>query len=97
MALNTVMPSGLELLNPRLYETERNPVREEFLYQDFKDDRAYTFFILEPGKTKTFYFKAKAAFTGDFYMPVTRCENMYKGNIFASSASGRLIINPAAR
>lgn len=92
MALNVTMPSGLELINPRLYQTDVINTGSDFEYQDFKDDRVYTFFSLDGGKTKTYYFKAKAAFTGDFYQPRIVCENMYRGNITAKTPSGRVVI-----
>lgn len=88
LALNLKMPSGLELMNPRIYGNESNPNNSEYQYQDFKDDRVYTFFDLGPGRTSTFVFKAKAAFTGEFYLPPVTCEAMYNNKIYARSKSG---------
>lgn len=92
MALNLTMPSGFELINPRLYQTDVVKTNESYRYQDFRDDRVYTFFSLDPGDKKYFEFKAKASFTGDFYLPRVVCENMYKGNIYAKTATGRVAI-----
>lgn len=92
LALNLKMPSGWELINPRLYETER-PSQDKFTYQDFRDDRVYTFFDLGPGDSQTYFFRAKAAFTGDFYLPSVSCEHMYKGNTRASTSTGRTLVN----
>lgn len=92
MALNLTMPSGFELINPRLYQTEVVKTQAAYTYQDFRDDRVYTFFSLDPGAKKYFEFKAKASFAGDFYLPRAVCENMYKGNIYAKTAAGRVTI-----
>ena len=90
LALNLKMPAGWELINPRLYETESNKNKNNFVYQDFKDDRVYTFFNLRAGGNESYSFKAKAAFTGDFYMPAVSCEHMYKGTVYARTDSKRV-------
>ncbi|MCB9308682.1 MAG: hypothetical protein H6567_01325 [Lewinellaceae bacterium] len=90
LALNLKMPSGWELKNPRLYGTETN--QDKFDYQDFKDDRVYTFFNLSANKNLSFTFKAKAAFSGNFFLPAVSCEAMYNGKIYARTASDRVII-----
>ncbi len=89
LALNLKMPSGWELINPRLYETERN-VNTNALYQDYKDDRVYTFFNIPAGGNQIFHFRAKAAFIGNFFAPAATVENMYNGSYYASTASGRV-------
>ena len=90
MALNLVMPSCFELINPRLYQTQDIIRQSSYIYQDYRDDRVYTFFTLPAGASVTYEWKAKASFTGDFYFPRTVCENMYNGNIFAGTASSRV-------
>ncbi|MBK8055859.1 MAG: hypothetical protein IPK35_21965 [Saprospiraceae bacterium] len=92
LALNLKMPAGWELINPRLYETEIAKNKGNFTYQDFKDDRVYTFFGLRPGGTEVFNFKAKAAFSGDFFMPAVSCEHMYNGDIYARMGTGRVSV-----
>lgn len=89
MALNVKMASGWELINPRIYETDQKLVSDKFIYQDYKDDRVYTFFNLEAGQSLYYKFRAKAAFTGNFYLPSISCEHMYKGNINAKTKSQR--------
>jgi uncharacterized protein YfaS (alpha-2-macroglobulin family) len=92
LALNVKMPSGWELINPRLYETNVVPDAGNFNYQDYRDDRVYTFFGLRPGEKRNFSFKAKAAFTGDFFMPAISCEHMYKGTIYAKTSTERVLV-----
>jgi uncharacterized protein YfaS (alpha-2-macroglobulin family) len=92
MALNLIVPSGIKLNNPRINNSGNAESGTEELYQDFRDDRVYTFFDLANGKTANYTFTVRAAFAGDFYWPSVRCESMYRGNIYASTASSRLII-----
>ena len=90
LALNYRVPSGFELINPRV-NNESYAVKD-VNYQDFRDDRVYSFFELAPGQSLTLNFKVKAAFKGDFYLPVTQCEHMYRGDIYSRSGSGRVVI-----
>nr|HMU03075.1 hypothetical protein [Saprospiraceae bacterium] len=92
LALNLKMPAGWELINPRIYETKVTNSNENYTYQDFRDDRVYTFFNLDAGSTESFSFKTKAAFSGDFYMPAVSCEHMYKGTVYARNATRRVSI-----
>lgn len=94
LALNLKMPSGWELLNPRLYKTDQMDTKNSNLvYQDYRDDRVYTFFYLNAGRKTSFNFRIKAAYSGDFYLPETLCEDMYFGGAFtAKTASGRTIV-----
>lgn len=92
LALNVKMPAGWELKNPRLYETEDQSLPGNVVYQDFKDDRVYTFFKLSSGASQNFVFKAKASFTGNFFMPAISCEHMYNGNINARTSSQRVLV-----
>lgn len=90
LALNVKMPSGYELLNPRIYSTEVSPKDQPFNFQDYRDDRVYTFFNLKGQGKASFTFKARAAYKGDFYWPAITCENMYRGDIYAKSKSQRV-------
>ena len=92
LALNVKMPAGWELINPRLYETEVIKNKGNYTYQDYKDDRVYTFFDMQAGGSVSYAFKAKAAFTGDFFMPAVSCEHMYNGSIYARTGTSRVVI-----
>lgn len=91
LALTLKAPSGWELLNPRLYSTNED-IKAKYIYQDFRDDKVYTYFNLSKNKSKSFEFRAKANLTGDYYMPAVRCENMYNGNIYSMNKASRVII-----
>ena len=54
-----------------------------FDYQDVRDDRVYTFFSLDPGKSKTFRVMLMATYPGRFCLPSTGCEAMYDNTISA--------------
>lgn len=92
LALNVKMPAGWELLNPRIYATESGNTAPGATYQDYRDDRVYTFFSLSAGANKTFSFKAKAAFAGDFLLPAVSVENMYKGDYRARTNISRAVV-----
>ncbi len=91
LALNVKMPSGWELKNPRLYESD--VTNRNYIHQDFRDDRVYTFFEMKAGESRTYTFKAKAAFKGSFYLPYVSCENMYNDTYYAKSSSSVITIN----
>ena len=92
LALNLKMPAGLELLNPRLFKTVTMKPSSPSIHQDYRDDRVYTFLNLTKSEAKEYYFVAKAAFSGEFTLPSVRCEHMYKGDVYAETASGRLTV-----
>jgi hypothetical protein len=92
LALNLKMPAGLELLNPRLFKTVSMKASSPSIHQDYRDDRVYTFFNIPMNQAREYYFVAKAAYSGDFLLPSVRCEHMYLGNVYAETASGRLLI-----
>jgi hypothetical protein len=45
-----------------MYETSVSDPNENFTYQDFKDDRVYTFFDLKAGGLQVFTFKGQGCF-----------------------------------
>ena len=83
MALNHTLPSGWEIQNLRTggIKVKGN---SSFEYQDIRDDRAYTFFDLKAGKSKTFRMPMTAAYAGRFFMPNVHCGAMYDEDIAAS-------------
>lgn len=83
MALTQIIPSGWEILNTRLVESEGGFVSSAMQYQNIRDDRALTYFDLKPMETKVFYLRLTAAYTGRFYLPAIICNEMYNENIQA--------------
>lgn len=86
MAVEQLFPSGWEIVNTRMDEVGNllttNPgVR----YQDFRDDRVYSYFTLAKGEKKTFRILLHAAYVGDFYLPSVYGSEMYDNTIYAST------------
>jgi uncharacterized protein YfaS (alpha-2-macroglobulin family) len=87
LALAHMVPGGWEIHNPRL--SNQGPSGfDTGEYQDFRDDRIFTFFDLRPQESKTFRIMVNAAFQGRFYLPSIRTEAMYDHRIYAQQAGG---------
>ena len=93
MALQILLPTGLEVENPRLSSTEildwmgGEPL--ESAYQDLRDDRVLVFADLpvdkdHPNKWYTVYSLVRAVTPGTFILPPVRAEAMYDPTIRAS-------------
>jgi hypothetical protein len=86
MALTQIFPSGWEIRNTRIDEGP-NQLRNSYSdYQDFRDDRVYTYFSIGPRKSVTYYVQLNAAYTGHFYLPAFYAEAMYDNTINARKA-----------
>lgn len=80
MALNQIMPSGWEIHNSRLYDEEST---SNIDYQDYRDDRIYSYFKLAPNETKIFKIQLNASYLGRFYLPAVFSEAMYDHSVNA--------------
>jgi len=85
LALTQLFPSGWEIINTRLLNTEDAFKSSNFDYKDIRDDRVNTYFSLSEGKEATFFVLLNASYTGRFYLPATYCEAMYDASINAIS------------
>jgi hypothetical protein len=83
IALTTMVPSGWEIQNTRLFEAARGIKESTFDYRDFRDDRVNTYFGLSHGETKTFVLILNAAYKGEYFQPALWCEAMYTENCYA--------------
>jgi uncharacterized protein YfaS (alpha-2-macroglobulin family) len=90
MALSQIFPSGWEILNTRLYNSEGIFKSSPSEYMDIRDDRVYHYFDLHQNETLTYYVQLNAAYTGRFYWPGTYCEAMYDNSI-SSGISGKWV------
>ncbi len=81
MALTQIFPSGWEILNTRLYNSEGAFQSSPANYMDIRDDRVYHYFDMERGETVTYYVQLNAAYTGSFYWPGVYAEAMYDHTI----------------
>lgn len=82
LALNQIFPSGWEIHNARL-DANDTYLGDKPEYQDFRDDRVYTFFDLKQGRSKKFIVLLNASYAGNFYLPTVSCEAMYDRTISA--------------
>ena len=82
MALNHIFPSGWEIRNTRM--EDGNNLNPSIRYQDFRDDRVYSYYDLNNGNTKTIIVKLNATYLGRFYLPTIYSEAMYDQSINAS-------------
>jgi alpha-2-macroglobulin len=81
MALSQVFPSGWEIKNMRITDSEDVQKSDSYTHQDIRDDRVYTYFDVAPGKTVTYRVVLNATYTGRFYLPSVYCEAMYDNTI----------------
>jgi uncharacterized protein YfaS (alpha-2-macroglobulin family) len=84
MALTQMFASGWEIRNLRLDNINPAILKDEPRYQDIRDDRVYTYFDLDKGKSKTFRVMLNAAYLGEYYLPAVYCEAMYDNSIHAT-------------
>lgn len=83
MALSQIFPSGWEILNTRMLNTNEVFQSSPSDYRDIRDDRVYTYFSLDEDKEVTYYVMLTAAYAGTYYLPATYCEAMYKSSVNA--------------
>lgn len=81
VALNQVFPSGWQIVNTRVAESDGESSQSNYTYRDIRDDRVYTYFDLERGETKTFEVLLNATFVGKYYMPAIFCAPMYDESV----------------
>ncbi len=86
MALTQIFPSGWEIRNTRMDVNESTKLKDKPDYEDFRDDRVYTYFDIDRNKSKTFRILLNASYLGEFYLPTVYCEAMYDHEINAKKA-----------
>ena len=83
MALNQIFPSGWEIHNTRMDDFIGAVETSYSTYQDFRDDRVYTYYNLGASESKTFRVKLNATYAGKFYLPTVSTDAMYDNTIHA--------------
>ncbi len=78
VALTQIFPSGWEI----------HVNRTDDMYQDFRDDRVYSYLNIRRGTSVTVTTRLTATYKGRFYRPSTICEAMYDERIGASVPGG---------
>jgi uncharacterized protein YfaS (alpha-2-macroglobulin family) len=97
VVIQNLLPSGLEVENPRLSSTEtlpwmtgKNP-DPDFL--DLRDDRVLVFLDLPGQKWQTVYTLVRAVAPGSFRLPPAQVEAMYDPALTARGPCGSLEVN----
>lgn len=96
VVVSQLMPSGLEVENPRLATTDRLPWMAEepaaTRYADFRADRVNVFVDLPEGKALDIYTLCRAVIPGSYTLPPVQAEAMYYPEIKASTGLGTLAV-----
>jgi uncharacterized protein YfaS (alpha-2-macroglobulin family) len=82
IALSERFPSGWEIKNERVYKTGFS-YPAGITYQDFRDDRVYSFFDLAAGESVSVPVTLTATYPGRFYLPAVSCSAMYDASVTA--------------
>jgi uncharacterized protein YfaS (alpha-2-macroglobulin family) len=88
MALSQIFPSGWEILNTRLYNSEGAFKSSPSAYMDIRDDRVYHYFDIRQNETLTYYVQLNAAYPGKYFWSGVYCEAMYDNTISGGVSSG---------
>lgn len=91
LALNQMVPAGWEINNLRFEEIQSRLSGDVPTYQDFRDDRVFTYFDLKANERKTFRVLLTASYSGEFYLPSISCEAMYDGSVYARK-KGQVVV-----
>ncbi|GAA3965173.1 alpha-2-macroglobulin family protein [Mucilaginibacter dorajii] len=81
LALTQIFPSGWEILNSRMLNSDEAFKSSPSDYRDIRDDRVNTYFSLSEGREVTYYVMLNAAYAGHYYLPAVYCEAMYNSSI----------------
>jgi uncharacterized protein YfaS (alpha-2-macroglobulin family) len=89
-----LLPSGLEVENPRLETTEKlSWITDSNLrpsYMDLRDDRILVFANLPPNSWQTYYSVVRAVTPGEFRLPPVQAEAMYDPALRATGERGEV-------
>ncbi len=96
LALTQVFPSGWEIINSRMDISAMVIEAQVPEYQDFRDDRVYSYFDLYRSQSKVFRVKLNATYLGRYYLPAMTCEAMYDNSIAARTGGQWVNVVPAS-
>ena len=83
LALAQIFPSGWEIINTRLNDTESALRSSPATYQDIRDDRVLTHFNIRQQETLTYRVWLNASYAGRYFLPAVSVEAMYDNRIQA--------------
>lgn len=83
LALNQIFPSGWEIHNARMDNFETALQTDLVTYQDYRDDRVYSYYNIGASASKTIRIRLNAAYVGRYFLPTVTTEAMYDNSIYA--------------
>lgn len=89
VAVTYRIPSGWEIINQRIADTESNK-SEGYFYKDIRDDRVMFYTNLDKYEEQTFTVFVNRTYGGQFYLPAITAEAMYKPEITAVLPGAKL-------
>lgn len=93
LTLTQMFPSGWEIINTRLNNQAISAQNIGLNYQDFRDDRVYSYFDLSAAQQVSVTILLNATYKGYYYLPATYCEAMYDNSIQAIIPGKRVRID----
>jgi alpha-2-macroglobulin len=97
VVVQNLLPSGLEVENPRLKSTETLPwmigKNQDPAFLDLRDDRVLLFMDLPAQDWRTFYTLVRAVTPGTFRLPPIQVEAMYNPALRARGERGTLKVS----
>src|SRR5690606_12267524 len=93
MALAQIFPSGWEIINTRLNNTESAVRSSPATYQDIRDDRVLTHFNIRQQETLTYRVLLNASYVGRYFLPSVSAEAMYDNRIQATTPGRWVTVN----
>lgn len=85
MALAQIFPSGWEIINTRLNDTQSAVSSSPATYQDIRDDRVLTHFNIGENEVLTYRVLLNASYVGRYFLPSVSVEAMYDNRIQATT------------
>ncbi|HYG49887.1 MAG TPA: MG2 domain-containing protein, partial [Flavobacteriales bacterium] len=97
MALNQIFPSGWEIHNTRMDNFDAALQTDIVTYQDYRDDRVYSYYNIGESSNKTIRIRLNAAYVGKYYLPTATTEAMYDNSIYARVPGRWVNVIPASK
>jgi len=94
LALTQIFPSGWEIINTRLDESETGQPGN-LAYKDIRDDRVLQYFHLQPGQRIVLKVLLNAAYMGRYYLPSVNAGAMYDNTVSAAVPGQWVEVTPA--
>ena len=94
LALTQIFPSGWEIINTRLNNQMTTFTNLGLDFQDFRDDRVYSYFDLNPNNNIQITTLLNATYSGEFDLPATWVQAMYDNEIYALEPGKRVKVTP---